>query len=380
MAEGRPHRVIHIHAGLPKTGTTALQAFLMRNRALLQERALVMPETGLEAARGNHHALAQGLGSYNPLARANMARTLSAEIENRTEGDILVSSEFIYLMCRYASGITGLKALARRGITLKFYLFVRPQPDLAISSHPEFLRNMLLPQGFDAYLSRNFPKLGGDFTKAAGLLESVSPGNVYVLPYNRANRRVGVWWTLLEAMGHGVAQQNRAAFEGPGTVNLSLDAVGVAALEGALQQIEQARSIRRWSRRRRLREVLLKATEEIKGGGLGYNPMSPTDRARLWQASQPQNDALAKAYWTEGWNDVFADERATKPESCVFTREAGTPEDRGRYDAHRAILMDALLTKIARMKARARPLPFGIFTYPVDYAGDRILRAITLGR
>ncbi len=376
------NRLIHIHAGLPKTGTTALQSFLKLNKARLAAAGLHLPQTGYEDARGNHHALAQGLGSYNPLERKGMVRAVAKELEVLQRGEVLISSEFAYLMTRYAKGASGFRSLKSRGFTLKFYLFVRPQPDLAVSSHAEFLRNMVLPQPFDRYLERNFPKLGGDFNEALDRLEAISPGNVTVLPFSKPARQRGIWWDLLSAMGYSLPDQEQTTFNRPGMANLSMNGIATAALFDSLQKIDAARSIRRWSRRRRLREVLLRTTEGMKGAGMPYNPLTADARRRLWQASEAQNEALAQKHWGQEWNEVFATEKAADKPYFVFDAsgvEAGSSE-LAEYHAHCSTVMSALLSKIERLGANSRWKPRSILGYPLDYAGDQILRAIVLGR
>ncbi|MEO0915356.1 MAG: hypothetical protein AAFY59_20615 [Pseudomonadota bacterium] len=46
----------------------------------------------------------------------------------------------------------------------------------------------------------------------------------------------------------------------------------------------------------------------------------------------------------------------------------------------RLVIDPAIATKIARMKSRARQRPLGLIAYPLDYAGDRLLRARVAGR
>ncbi|MEM8843303.1 MAG: hypothetical protein AAGD47_16190, partial [Pseudomonadota bacterium] len=74
-----------------------------------------------------------------------------------TDADtFLISTEFAYLLMRFGFAAKGYRALRRKGFALKFHLFLRPQTDFAVSAYPEFLRNLLVPQGFRPFVDRNF--------------------------------------------------------------------------------------------------------------------------------------------------------------------------------------------------------------------------------
>lgn len=78
---------LYIHAGTPKTGTTALQSFFDNNRTLLAERAnIYYPKAGVNPLRGGaHHELL-------PLNQ-NLQRKLSREIADFCGHDVVISTE-----------------------------------------------------------------------------------------------------------------------------------------------------------------------------------------------------------------------------------------------------------------------------------------------
>ncbi len=91
----------HLHAGLFKTGTTAIQAGLLSERAHLAASGLHVARTGQSAETGAHHALVQALaGLQLGPKQADLPERLRAEIDAAGRPDLLVSSEFLSLILR----------------------------------------------------------------------------------------------------------------------------------------------------------------------------------------------------------------------------------------------------------------------------------------
>lgn len=358
---------LHIHAGLPKSGTTALQKFLISNRALLSSAGLYLPETGLDP-RGNHHAVIRALGSFNPVQRAAMARRFRAEIGR----ELLVSSEFASLMVRFAKGAAGFRSLTAQGFELHFYLYLRPQADLAVSSYPEFLRNLLYPQSFEAYLQRSFAGLA-DYAGLVARLSEIAPGRVRILPYSKDHRTGGIWWPLFEAIGMSLPRRKLSL---PGEVHPSLRAPAVAALETALQRLDP--ELRHWSRRRKLRETLLRETDALPSAGPRYNPFPPKARRAISARYAEANAALAARHWPQSWAETFAAEESEAAPLSLYN--PANPDQKAAHEAALKTLDHALQARLTRLRKRAGRPGLHWFGRPFDYSGDQVLRFLLARR
>jgi hypothetical protein len=75
--EATPQSELIVHVGVPKTGTTAIQAYLYDNRADLRKQGVVYPETHLEEFsqldRSAHHLLAHKWGGWLDSSRFSIA-------------------------------------------------------------------------------------------------------------------------------------------------------------------------------------------------------------------------------------------------------------------------------------------------------------------
>lgn len=378
-----PERVIHIHAGLPKTGSSAIQRFLVQNRAALADRGLLVPEAGL-GARGDHHEWMYRLGGIAGRDRRDAVTELVAYLEENEAEQVLISTEFAFLMMRFGFAGRGYRALRRRGYRLKFHLFLRPQTDFAVSAHPEFLRNLLVDQPFRRFVETNFLPFARDYGDIVRRLETASDLPVSVLPYHRAARNEGVWWPLLASAGLEVAEPERAGFAPPGEVNPSLGPIGVMALTNALRRIDRREMMRRWGLRRAVRKAVLDVTAKFPAEARRYNPMSPGQRDELWESCRALNDPLARAHWGRDWDDVFEAEKAARPRREVYLRRTDVP------GSESAALHDRLARKIFR-KIRQKSEDIAAkrsqvwslkraLGSPVDRLADRAMRRIVRGR
>lgn len=373
--------VIHVHAGLPKTGSSALQRFLVLNGGRLRAAGVLVPETG-QAEGGAHHPLMFDLAGLNPLVRGAALNDLEQEIRDSGADQVLISSEFLYGVLRWGFAGRALRRLARRGFRLRVHMFVRPQTDFAVSAYPEFLRNMVAGVRFPVFVETNFLPYAGDYREIAAVMARGTGAEVTYLPYNAAARREGVWWSLLDGIG---VEADPEGFEAPGEVNRSLGPAGVSALTQALMRIEREGMVARWGHRKSVRLALLYATHRLRPEEARFNPLTPNRRRRLWEQCGPANEALARAAWGRPWDEVFAEERGQLPEKCIFRREEASPEMAEHHAWMVRHLYRTARRKIAAVEANAAEHGAGrrlrrLIGRPVDRLADRVMRAMVRGR
>ncbi|MBY8977153.1 hypothetical protein KHP62_15150 [Rhodobacteraceae bacterium NNCM2] len=374
-------RVLHIHAGLPKTGSSAIQRFLATNREEIARSGLIVPEASL-GERGDHHDWFFRLGGLSGRDRSRAVKELTGWMDKADGENFLISSEFAYLMMRFGFAGRGYRAIKRRGFALKFHMFVRPQTDFAASAYPEFLRNLLVPQPFGRFVETNFFPFARDYGEIVRKLERVSGEPVGLLPYTTAARRDGVWWSLFDSIGAGIGPEERAGFALPGEVNPSLGPMGVSALMTGLQRIDRRKIARRWGLRLALRRTVLEVTANFPREEARYNPLTLTKRSEMWEACRPFNDPLAQTHWGRSWDEVFATELETTPRRRVFRRH------HDEIDEATAALHDRMARRLTRRikeaservtNARRGFNPIRFFGTPIDRLADRAMRQIVRG-
>ena len=374
--------VIHIHAGLPKTGTSAIQRFLAENKRLLAAKGLIVPEAWL-GERGDHHAWMHAIGGLSGGARRHAVSELTDWMVEQPSSTFLLSSEFAYLMLRFGFAGRGYRALRRRGFAVKFHLFVRPQTDFAVSGYPEFLRNLMVPQPFPTFVETNFLPFASDYGDIAQRLEKVSGERVAVLPYNSRARGEGVWWSLLRSADLDMPAHERCEFAVPGEVNPSLGPIGVAALQNALKRMDRRRLASRWGLRLALRKTVLHVTGNFPVEKARFNPLTKTQRRALWERCSNVNDRFALDQWDMPWDEVFPDEAAHLPPFQIYRRFEDDPESAAARQHDRMVnrLMRRVRETRADVAAARRELNIVRWIgSPLDRLADRAMRRIVRGR
>ena len=198
---------IILHIGMNKTGTTALQNCMFTNRKRLLEHGVLWPDTGRQGAA--HYQLAGWLG-FNHIkgwadrsALAIARSTLWDEIEKSGASTVIISSEYFVLnrpMDFVRSFFDGFDvevvAVLRRHDTWWPSLWVQAIPTVA---NPPWARSFESFQAFqlkakDQHLS---------FRALLETWETVFPGAVRAIAYERAQMPQGVVPAFLAAVGMG---------------------------------------------------------------------------------------------------------------------------------------------------------------------------------
>ena len=137
--------VLYLHIGLPKTGTTAIQEFLLQNRGPLEELGWRYPSflrqrNHLELAAyagSDRHVLGRGfIGLKNVDDLDEFRSSLSRAIREHTaQGDWAFSSEHLASRVDRTEGVRRLSELFGHFAQVRIVMFVRPQDEMAVSSH-----------------------------------------------------------------------------------------------------------------------------------------------------------------------------------------------------------------------------------------------------
>jgi hypothetical protein len=138
---------LFIHIGDHKTGTTSIQAFLMRHAAELASSGIYVPTAGMITARsghGGHHHLAWQLRGDKRWDQANGLDELVAELRHCRLPVGVISTEAFSELVGDPAGLKRLESsLREEGHTISWLMFLRRVDDFS-----ESLYCQLTGQGF----------------------------------------------------------------------------------------------------------------------------------------------------------------------------------------------------------------------------------------
>jgi hypothetical protein len=232
-------KTLIIHAGLPKTGSSALQVFLARNHANLRRQSIDYFKLGEfdkagagRISAGNGFAVAcsllhPGAGSAAPEPEAHLAALKRAIAVSACQTGLLSSEYFAEAdparLRRWAAG------LQESGLTLRLVYFIRAQDQLISSMYVQNVKRSHCretPEAFAARTYRVLPHLkhAAFYRAQTGIFGA---GNVTCRIYEDAIRsRHGLPLDFLRAIG---ADPTGFAFDAA-EVNLGLSAGELAVM------------------------------------------------------------------------------------------------------------------------------------------------------
>ena len=153
-------KTVYLHIGAPKTGTSALQSALVRNRPWLQQRGFAYPasdsDAQAEAGRitsGNGFALAKYMNPKSDvMPNANIAAIWAhtrREID-AAPGNVLYSSEFFFFMDPERLQLFA-EDLRSMGVGLKIILWLRNITEHALSAYNQVVKRHKQVNDFETF-------------------------------------------------------------------------------------------------------------------------------------------------------------------------------------------------------------------------------------
>lgn len=211
-------RTLYIHAGAPKTGSSALQVFLHKNRSILKQKSVAYefsPE--VDDARGIADNIS-GNGSRLVQASMSLDSNLRQIIEDYFAGfqTALISSELLYNL-----SVESLQRLAdccfRAGINPSIIVFVRNIGHSLWSSYHQLVKNHLADYSFEEYIARTDRPPHAEYIER--LTAAFPRNNIRVLHYDSQKNALDL--ALLQCLGLEPAEFDRSFLME--TINRSLN-------------------------------------------------------------------------------------------------------------------------------------------------------------
>jgi hypothetical protein len=188
-----------LHIGYPKTGTTAVQAFLNANRDALRSRGVCYPATG-QSDDHSHNRLVLGLtGSHDD----GMAAALGGEIEQANCQTVVLSSElFLYRLEALVSPSRHLSQILS-GHTLRAVCYVRRQDSFLESLYRQFVWDpgSRLSLDADDFLNSEYSNAGDYYVAVNAWAGFIGKTNFTPIVYEQALRSGGCIRAFCRAVG-----------------------------------------------------------------------------------------------------------------------------------------------------------------------------------
>jgi hypothetical protein len=293
---------IILHAGQPKTGTSAVQRFCARNRDALLRFGYLYPVTGC-GREGNHGPLMRLLEGQPPRPNHVDARErFPAEIQEHSPQTVVLSAEYLSAHFRGAppnSPVVGYFASFNVPITVIMY--VRPAAEQANSSYVQHVKSFHPVGGLREYVTRHVHRTSDALLSYLGI-SSLPRVETKFLPYDDQVRRTGVVRHFLAA--GGLSEDELSTLKPEQRINEAIGPIAVAVARDTLARIGSAAGELTDLQCRALRAALLELIENEEAEA----PFQGIDDAlyeEIEAVGTNGRETFARAAWGRSWGEVF---------------------------------------------------------------------------
>ena len=326
-------RRIFLHAGEPKTGTSAIQLHLHENREAFEHFGYLLPKAGM-SPEGNYVQLIEAiLGQPVPRRYAYCVDAFRQEVNTHPADAVIVSAESLdhRFTCdekreRILSFLRDLE------LATTVVIFIRPDAEMLSSAYAEQVKSFL----YDITL-RDFV-LGRRRYLHLYKLTQLREIQTIFCPYNAEVRRAGAGREFLRMIGFPA---DALECLGPERrVNESVGPIAVAAAREIRRRIQEAGRQPTDRQRRALKAELFRLIEqeapEPPFYGVDADLFQEIDR-RVAE----DREKFAQIAWGKSWQDVFGSDEAAPKRCNAFDAATAAPEDVQRYQRMTAALWSA---------------------------------------
>ena len=203
----KPCPEVVLHIGMNKTGTTALQSYLLSVSSELAKHGIVYPRTGLMGAA--HYGVSASLGFCNAGAPSEwkaplkkLRQGLESEINSHTQQVILSSEDFLL-----NKPFEPLKDFLQ-GYPVKVIVYLRRHDYWWLSGYAQAVKMKYLPPwprgpyGFINFQRKKNPRYGDYRYLVDRWANAFGAENIIVRPYEKEQNQPTLACDFLSALGH----------------------------------------------------------------------------------------------------------------------------------------------------------------------------------
>jgi hypothetical protein len=338
-------RRIFLHAGEPKTGTSAIQLLLHENREALKRFGYLVPKAGMSRS-GNYAGLIEAiLGQSVPPRYVHCIEALQQEVNSHAADTVIVSAESLDYRFRSDEKRERILSFLRDlGLATIVVIFIRPDAEALSSAYAQQVKSFLYDVTLREFVLRR--------RRYVHLLKLAQLPEVQTIfrPYNAEVRRAGAAKEFLRVIG---LPETALDCLGPERrVNESVGPIAVAAAREIRRRIQQTGRELTDRQRKALKAELFRLIEqeapEPPFYGVDADLLQEIDR-RVAE----DREKFAQAAWGKSWQAVFGLDEAAPRQYNAFDATTAAPEALQRYQrmvaalwfAAQRIMNDAKLSK-----------------------------------
>jgi hypothetical protein len=319
---------IFLHAGQPKTGTTAIQYFLGENREELARLGYLFPREGLSHIH-NHGPLVSDIrGEPSSPQHRGSAGRLARTLRESAVPHAVISAERLFPdfgECLAAgSRNTVVDYFAESGIPTTILSYLRADPARLNSVYIQKIKSFRIDLSLPEFVDDQLRRVEVPYMR---FLELAVPSKVDLAfrPFDKSVQQRGVVGDFLLAIG--LSEQEAAMAGKERRLNDSLGPIALEAARATLARIKRDGPEPTLRQRRALRDALFARVEGERPEAAFYG-MDAALSERVDRTLGEGREAFARAVWGRGWGEVFTPE--ARPVN-VFDPSRAEPDAADHY-------------------------------------------------
>ena len=309
-------KTLFLHAGPPKTGSTAIQTFIRDHAGAFAAQGLYWPKTGTEIRSHYHRALIDAF--HDGHKQAPMRDKLAAELRGAglPERVFLSAEMFASRLGQRAYFDTLVAFCASLGYRLHVILYIRPQSPLLNSLYTQHVKNWRPAIPMARFLEHQMASGRHDYASLFATLLDDPGVDATFRPFNAETLMRGIEADVLSALG--LAFPPGATAQPRGSVNASPGPRTVAAFLQLRRRVTRELKQVDAERLRALTWPLLRAADALGWNADKYGGITAELHDALSRHYAAANDAFARRAWGKAWGEVFAPGECLPPSLNVF--------------------------------------------------------------
>ena len=321
-------RILYLHAGPPKTGSTTIQIFFRDNAAVFARQGFYRPATGTEQ-RGHYH-----LDLVDAFRPERAPGPLLDQLKNELTGHglperVFISAEHFAVRLSDPAYLASLQSFCD-GLSYRLHIlaYVRPQPVLLNSLYTQSVKSWRIVPAMAQFTNRELQSGRHDYLKHFSCLLHSNTMDLTLRPFSREVLKAGLTADMCEVMGLDTKAENLVA---PDDANVAPGPKTVAAFQRLRRRVSTEFPELDRDRLAVMTWPLLHAAGALGWNDVKFGGIDPELHASLSSHFRPSNERLALRVWSKPWDEVFTQAESAPPPFNIFDPALAAPSERRAF-------------------------------------------------